>query len=822
LLYTIQHIAGILHAASSISKQDAIVEHLSIDSRRISFPSTTLFFSLQTERRDAHVFIDEIYKRGVMNFIVKKGYDANKFPGANFIFVDDTLRALQDLAAHHRSQFSYPVIGITGSNGKTVTKEWLYQLLHHDHNIVRSPRSYNSQVGVPLSVWQMSEEHDLAIFEAGISKPGEMDALEKIIRPSIGIFTNIGEAHASNFKNALHKASEKCKLFKHADVIIYPSDDPLLSEAISTYRTHQKLFSWGRSAMADVQITAIQTFEEETKISFLFDGTDQSYTIPFIDNAAIYNSITSVCVLLYLHEEEAVIASRMQDLQPVDMRLQLIHAINNCTLINDSYSFDISSFSLGLDFLMQQQQQLQKAVIISDIPSSPNNELYKQVAGMLFTRNIHRIITIGEQWGTHHTILKDKIPVTEHYHNTEAFIKQFTINQFHSEAILLKGARVFEFEKIVSLLEKKVHQTVMEINLTALAHNLNQYRSILKKDVKLMAMVKAFAYGSGSREVANLLQFHNVDYLAVAYADEGMELRNAGISLPIMVLNVDEAAFEAIVQHSLEPELFSFNIFRAFDAFLHRQGLQKYPVHVKLDTGMHRLGFEEKDLPELLPLLKQNNRVAIQSVFSHLVASEDPAEDAFTFQQAKILERCCAQIQESIGYSFLMHISNSAAIARSPALQYDMVRLGIGLYGVDSSNQQELSLQPVATLKTTIAQLKKLKTGDSVGYNRLGKLMRDSLIATIRIGYADGFDRKLGNGTGNVFINGQVALVIGAVSMDMAMVDVTDIPSAAEGDEVEIFGDHISVQQLAKWCGTIPYEILAGISQRVKRVYVEE
>lgn len=820
MIYTIQHIAEIVSGKASLAKPAEVIEQLSVDSRRISFPATTLFFALQTERRDAHAFIKEVYERGVRNFVVKKDYDSKNFDDANFIFVDDTLNALQIFAACHRSQFSYPVIGITGSNGKTIVKEWLYQLLSPDYNIVRSPRSYNSQTGVPLSVWQMNEEHNLAIFEAGISQPGEMEKLEKIIRPTLGVFTNIGEAHKENFRSIEEKAAEKAKLFSHTDVIIYCADDATIQPILSRLPQKQ-FFTWSNKKDADVKIVSVEKKELITKINFSFAGATASVTIPFTDDASVQNACTCLTVLLYLKIPAGIIKQRMLLLQPVSMRLQLVHGINNCVVVNDAYSFDINSFSVGLDFLTQQQQQPQRTVIISDIPSAKNGDAYKEVIEMLHTRKIQRVITIGEEWNKHQMLVK-KIPVTQHYHDTNSFTEQFRANHFRNEAILLKGARVFGFEKIVSLLEKKVHQTVMEINLTAMAHNLNQYRNRLNKRVKLMAMVKAFAYGSGSAEVANLVQFHKADYLAVAYADEGVELRKAGISLPIMVMNVDDAAFETIVQNDLEPELFSLNIFQSFYSFLRHEGLHQYPVHIKLDTGMHRLGFEEKDLPELLPLLRNNHHIAVRSVFTHLAASEDPLEDAFTHQQSATFENCCRQIKETLGYNFLMHLSNSAAIFRKPSLQYDMVRLGIGLYGIDSSNTFQSSLQTVATLKTTIAQLREVKAGDTIGYNRRGKAERDSLIATIRIGYADGFNRKLGYGNGKVFINNQFAPTIGTVSMDMTMIDVTDIPDVREGDEAEIFGNNISVQQVAKWCDTIPYEILAGINQRVKRIYIEE
>ncbi len=820
--YTIQHIAQILSAKSILPNASVSIEYLATDSRRISFPSSTLFFALQTERRDAHVFINELYERGVQNFIVRAGYDTSEYNNVNFIFTDNTLHALQQLAAYHRAQFNYPVIGITGSNGKTIVKEWLYQLLSPDYNIVRSPRSYNSQVGVPLSVWQMGDEHTLAIFEAGISQPNEMEALQKIIEPSIGLFTNIGEAHREHFKDLSQKAAEKAILFRDCPVILFSADDTIIKHELDDLEGAHQFFTWGKGVKAQIEVTNVEKRAHQTEIFFIQNKEQSSFLIPFTNEAAVQNALSCLTVLLYLQIPLQFIRERMAVLHTVNMRLQLVHAINNCIVINDAYSFDVSSFAVALDFLVQQQQQSQRTVIISDIPAAHNSETYEEVAGMLQAKNIHRVISIGEQWSIYQSFLFNKIPITEHFTNTSSFIDHFSANHFRNETILLKGGRVFGFEKIVALLERKVHQTVMEINLNAIVHNLNAYRNQLRKEVKLMAMVKAFAYGSGSAEVASLLQYHKADYFAVAYADEGVELRKAGISIPIMVMNVDEAAFETIVQYNLEPELFSFSIFKAFISFLEEEGLKQYPVHIKLDTGMHRLGFEAHDLPELLPLLRNNHYITVKSVFSHLAASEDAAEDNFTQQQAARFDYCCKQIRETLHYNFLMHIANSAGVARNSHLQYDMVRLGIGLYGVDSSNEQTLQLHTVATLKTTIAQIRKVAAGESIGYNRRSITKRDSIIATIRIGYADGFRRELSAGIGKVYINGIFAPVIGSIAMDMAMVDITAQPDIKEGDEVEIFGKHIPVQQVAEWCGTIPYEIFTGISQRVKRVYVEE
>ncbi len=817
--YSLQHIAIVLKAEANI-QSDAVIKYLLTDSRRIVFPETTLFFALQTAKRNGHDFIKEVYERGVRNFVVSNDFNTDIFSAANFIKVADTLKALQLLASKHREKFSYPVIGITGSNGKTIVKEWLYQLLSTDFNIIRSPRSYNSQIGVPLSVWQMNEENNLAIFEAGISLPDEMDALQKIIQPTLGIFTNIGEAHKEGFENILEKAKEKAKLFKNVSTLFCNADDAIINQAIDDLSC--TIFNYGKNESASLKIRSVQRNQSQTIINAAYQSNSFSFKIPFIDDASIENAIVCCCVMLYFNVDFFDIQHRMEGLLPVDMRLQLIKAINYCSVINDSYSFDINSFNIALDFLLQQNQYNQRTIIISDFFDKANIGSYKAVADILNTKKINRVIAIGEYWHSQQQLLSNKIAISEFYTSTENFIHQFNSNHFKNEAILLKGARIFGFERIVSLLEKKVHQTVMEINLTSLAHNLNQYQQLLHANVKMMVMVKAFAYGSGSTEVANVLQFHKVDYLAVAYADEGVELRNAGISLPIMVMNVDEAAFETIIQNNLEPELFSFEIFKSFAAFLSRQGLQQYPVHIKLDTGMHRLGFEEKDLKELISLIKNNSSIIIKSVFSHLAASEDANEDTFTKHQATVFERCCDALQKICGYTFIKHLSNSAAIFRHPEMQFDMVRLGIGLYGIDASNEKQLSLKTVAILKTTITQLRWVKNGDTIGYNRRGKVGRDSLIATIRIGYADGFSRRLGNGVGKVFIKQKSAPVIGSVCMDMTMIDVTEIENLQEGNEVEIFGNNISIHEFSKSCGTIPYEILTTISQRVKRVYIEE
>lgn len=830
MAYRIQDIAQILRADANI-QADAPMEHLLIDSRKIVFPATSLFFAISGPRRDGHQFIKEVYERGVRNFVVRKGFDHSPYSDACFLQVENVLQALQQLAAYHRSRFSIPVIGITGSNGKTIVKEWLYQLLQHDHVIVRSPRSYNSQVGVPLSVWQLHERHTLGIFEAGISTTGEMEQLAAIIQPTTGVFTNLADPHSEGFENLRQKAMEKAMLFRNSRSLVFGRDglqnqlDPDGADK-NFFTATQDFFSWSRESAATLSVTREQKTGNNTSITADYRGETITITIPFTDRISIDNAITCWSVMLQMNYPASVISERMRLLEPVDMRMQLKKASNNCYLLNDSYSNDLSSLELAIEHLQQQAGNHRTTLILSDILQSGQYEeaLYRDIAAQLAVRGIHRFIGIGAAITRckelfHTSAVLDTIEI---YPSTEAFLQQVSTHDFSNEYILLKGARVFAFERISAMLEQKVHQTVMEINLTAMVHNLKQYQQQLKPATRLMAMVKAFSYGSGSSEVARILQFHKVDYLAVAYADEGVELRKAGISLPIMVMNVDAAGFDSLVTYDLEPEIYSFPIYQAFHHYLDQQGIQQFPVHIKFNTGMNRLGFEVEEADRIAQLLHTQQTMAVKTVFSHLVASEAADHDRFTETQVSRFNQACSRLQEVLGYHFIRHIANTAAIFRYPQYQFDMVRLGIGLYGVDSADGDTLSLQTVATLRSTIAQLRPVKAGESVGYNRKGVLQRDSLIATIRIGYADGFGRELGNGRASVYVNGELAPVVGNVCMDMTMIDVTGIAGVKEGMEVEIFGKHLPVQQMARWAGTIAYEIMTGISQRVKRVYLEE
>ena len=810
------------------------IEHLVVDSRKIIFPKTTLFFALRGARRDGHEYIQEAYDKGVRHFVICRRIDTTNFVGADFFLVPSSLKALQILASIHRAGFDYPVIGITGSNGKTIVKEWLYQLLNPDYNIVRSPRSYNSQIGVPLSVWQMTAEHTLAIFEAGISTSREMPALAGVIQPTIGILTSIGEAHNGGFVDIKQKILEKLQLFAICKYLIYcreSIDDHMDIEEIKSnlFQQNITLFSWSRETNATLKVLAEMKSENTTQVFFTYKNNNYSISIPFTDKASLDNAITCICTLFLLEIPFETIQERISQVQPLEMRLQLKKGINNCHVLNDSYSNDLSSLSIALDYLQQQAGNNPTTVIISDIPQSGMHEevLYHVVANELEQRNIHRLIGIGKSITEHQAVFDESVPERSFYLTTDDFLNEYTgkslaERKFQNEYILLKGARIFSFERINNWLEQKVHQTVMEINLTAMVHNLKEYQQKLLPSTKLMAMVKAFSYGSGSVEVARLLQFYKVDYLAVAYADEGVELRLGGITLPIMVMNVDEAGFDALLEHNLEPEIYSFSIYHSFHEYLLKQGITKFPVHIKLNTGMNRLGFDPEEVELLGKQLAKHNTMLVKSVFSHLVGSESAEFDDFTQHQASLFETAVGTLQTYLNYSFIKHIANSSGIFRHPNFQYDMVRLGIGLYGVDSAGGNDINLIPVATLKSTIAQIRNVKEGETVSYNRRGVLKRDSIIATIRIGYADGYSRRLGNGIGSVYINGQLAPVVGTVCMDMLMIDITDIPKVKEGDTVELFGTNLPIQQVAKWSETIPYEVMTGISQRVKRVYVEE
>ncbi len=806
----------------------ATIAELAIDSRNIGHPEYALFIALKTSLRDGHLYIRDAWQKGVRNFLVSGPVDMPLLPESNILMVDDTLVALQQIAAAHRRLFHIPVIGITGSNGKTIVKEWLSDLLGEKFNIVRSPKSYNSQIGVPISVWQMAPEHQLGIFEAGVSQPGEMVHLQHIIKPSIGIFTNIGEAHSEGFAGTTQKINEKLELFRNAKQLIYCADHSQVHENIMKgiraghFQKTLQLFTWSRTGIATLRITGVSNVGGKTAIAAIYKRSEITISIPFTDEASIENAIHCWCVLLLLNVDGKYVTDHMALLQQVSMRLELRHGINDCTVINDTYNSDLTSLQLALSYLDQQKQHNRHTVIMSDImqPGRQEAELYEMVASFIGRRNIQRFIGIGPLlYKNKASFKKNKGLKSIFFKSTEHFLKNFYRLTFDKEAILLKGARVFAFEKIGLLLEQKVHQTVMSIDLSALRENLDVFRSKLRPGVKTMAMVKAFAYGSGSYEIASYLQYAGIDYLAVAYTDEGIALRKAGIKVPIMVMSPDATSFDRMIAWKLEPELYNFRSFDAFAGIAATLQIKRYPVHIKLDTGMHRLGFNEEDLDGLANRLVANKEMHVASIFSHLAASDDLAEDAFTKLQAAQFSAMSSKIMARLDYRPLLHLSNSAGISRHKAMQYDMVRLGLGLYGVDSSGQLQKKLRQISTLKTSIAQVRNVPQGDSIGYGHHTLATYDMRIATICIGYADGYPRSMGHGKAHVLVKGMQAPTVGVICMDMCMVDITAIPGVAEGDEVIVFSNELPVTQLAAWAGTISYEIMTGISQRVKRVY---
>jgi len=819
--YKIKDIAKILGIRSG-KWPDISISILLTDSRRLSFPEQSLFFALKTKTNDGHKYIPELYKLRVRNFVVSEMQPAfETMADANFLVVKDTVKALQKIAVFHRKQFEFPVIGITGSNGKTIVKEFLYQLLHDEFNVVRSPRSYNSQIGVPLSVWEMNEKHTLGIFEAGISQPDEMEHLQPIIAPTIGVITNMGEAHQENFLSFNQKCMEKLQLFAEAEAIIYNGDDITLSNCIESSLLSHKAIAWSRTDTdATLYVSSVKKGVGETALTCTLFGIERTITIPFTDDASIENVIHCLAVMFFLKPSSINETDKFSRLEPVDMRLNIKQGINDCMLINDTYNSDVNSLEIALSFLQARKvdKKMKSTLILSDILQTGTlpKSLYKKVADLIHRKKVQRLIGIGRDLiAFQHLFDVEK----EFYPTTEDFIQSKQWRNFHHELILIKGSRRFHFEQISELLEKKVHETILEVNLDAIVHNFNHYRSKLHPQTRMACMVKAFGYGAGSYEVAKTLQEQRCDYLAVAVADEGAELRKAGISIPIIVMNPEFSSFNVLFENMLEPEVYSFRLLDAMIKEAERRGITSYPVHIKLDTGMHRLGFRPDDIPEIVSRIRQQSGIIVRSLFSHLAASDEAPLDSFTQKQIALYQEAAFKLEEGLEHKVIKHILNSAGIERFTDYQFDMARLGIGLYGVSASGQP--GLKNVTTLKTTILQIQNVPAGDSVGYNRKTFMERDSRIAIIPIGYADGLDRHLGNGTGMVYIHGKRCRIVGNICMDTCMIDVTDT-DAQEGDHLILFGEEMPVQEIAAKLGTIPYEVLTSISPRVKRVYYRE
>jgi alanine racemase len=790
--------------------RDRKLKYLVIDSRKAVVHEDSIFFSIGGPRNDGHHYVGSLYQLGIRQFVIERTLDTSNFPEANFLLVSSSVKALQKIAAIHRQEFTIPVIGITGSNGKTIVKEWLHDLLAHDFSIIKNPGSYNSQIGVPLSVWAMEAHHQIGIFEAGISLPGEMALLEKIIAPTIGVFTNIGTAHDEGFASRDEKILEKLKLFSNVQILIYCADHYAIGDAAR--KINVPLLSWGKSTGSGIVV-------EDTSGGCTISYQKESFalSIPSKDRATKENVLHCVAVMLYLGYDSSRIQKRIKELKPVSMRMELKEGINQCQVIDDTYNNDLAGLQISLDFLSGFQKK--KVVVLSDILQSGMNddELARTVADLLVKKEVGKVVVIGPSLALHQPCFSS-IPIRFFYQSTDEFFAHFDFGSFHNELILVKGARLFHFEKIVSRLQRKVHGTIMEIDMGKLIHNLNSIKSKLNPGVKLMAMVKAFAYGSGSEEVANLLQYHNVDYLGVAYADEGIDLRKKNITLPIMVMNPTEESFDAMLQENLEPAMYSLSNLRRFISFLQNR---KAHIHLEAETGLHRLGIEEEELNEVIHLLKENPNVVVKSVFSHLSASDEQKHDDFSREQFNRYQNFYQRISSALNTKPIRHILNSAGILRFAAYQMDMVRLGIGLYGVDPTGGAATGLEMTATLKTVISQIKNVRPGDTIGYGRRGIARNEMKIATIAIGYADGFSRNFSNGKGSVLVHGKRAPVVGNVNMDMTMIDITGI-DANEGDEVVIFGGGLSIQEVAASIGTIPYEILTNTSERVKRVFVSE
>ena len=815
--YAIAEVRQIINAGGEIVK-DYMIGTLLTDSRRISNPAEGLFFAL-SGRRNGHEFIAEAYAAGVRNFVVKQGPEL-MLPEANFLLVANVLVALQALAAHHRSQFNLEVIGITGSNGKTIVKEWLYQLMAADKNIVRNPKSYNSQIGVPLSVWQINGKNNLGIFEAGISTVDEMEKLEAIIKPDIGVLTHIGPAHDEGFESRRQKVLEKLKLFKNCRLLVHNYDQ--LIDFKNNIPVKNR-FSWStKFKQADLYIFSETIIAHNYYRRAIYKGKEIECLVPFTDEASVENAALCWATLLAMGYSPDEANKRIEHLSPVSMRLELKTGINDCSVIDDSYNSDIQSLEIALNFLNQQNQHQKRTLILSDIFQSglQPDVLYAQLAAMITLKKVNKFIGVGEALLAH----QDNFDVAEKHFfpDTPALLKHLRSLNFKEETILIKGSRSFEFERISRELVQKAHETVMEINLNALLGNLNFYRSKLKPGVKIMAMVKAFSYGSGTFEVANMLQYNKVDYLAVAYIDEGVALRQTGINLPIMVLNPEVSAFDKLTEYNLEPVIYSFGLFDDYIKYARERNVLNYPIHLKIDTGLHRLGFEGFEIETLCDLLEMNRYVQVKSIFSHLAASDAPKHDDFTRSQINKFEKAFRDLEAAIGYPVIKHICNTSGIIRWPNAQYDMVRLGIGLYGIDAAiPASDTSLQPIASLKTSVSQVKKIPAGETISYSRSGSLLKNGKIATVRIGYADGYLRAFGNGVGKMLVNGAPAPTVGNITMDMCMLDVSGI-AVNEGDEVIVFNHELRIEELAAQIGTIPYEILTNISQRVKRVYFYE
>ena len=824
--YTVEQIKETLNAGGRLATPDSRVTRLLTDSRSLSFPEETMFFAIKTRHGDGHCYIHELYSRGVRNFVVNDMERFGNLSDANFIVTDNTLAALHTLATQHRTRFNIPVVGITGSDGKTIVKEWLYQLTAGEYTVTRSPRSYNSQIGVPLSVWMLNEASTLGIFEAGISERNEMANLQRVIEPTIGIITNISSAHQENFSTLQEKCAEKLQLFRNCGTIIYNADDTILAECIKNSPVKAAKIAWSRNnPESPLFIESITKENDGTAIQYRYGTIADSYRIPFVDDASIEDSINCLAAALHLAVPPKTIAAKMAQLEPVAMRLEVKEGKRGCLIINDSYNSDTASLDIALDFMERRCNMtpgLRRTVVLADIKQSGESaaSLYSTVMEYLKEHGIEKFIGIGCDIASQAEAFSHTAIECHFFDTTVQFIASSTIRQMQNECILIKGSRSFHFEEITEVLEKKAHQTILEVNLSALRDNLNYYRNSLGTKTRTICMVKASAYGAGALEVGRTLQDCNVDYLAVAVADEGAELRREGITTGIIVMNPEPSSFATLFDNKLEPEVYSFGMLRMLIDAAGREGITDYPVHIKVDTGMHRLGFLPEEIPALIDVLRRQNALTPRSIFSHFAGSDSPFFDEFSKLQQERFDTAAVTLQQAFGHKILRHICNSAGAERFEEAHHDMVRLGIGLYGI-SPIEENRNLHPISTLKTIILQIHDVPADETVGYSRKGVLARNSRIAALPIGYADGLNRRLGNGKGYCIVNGKKAPYIGNICMDVCMIDVTGI-DCKEGDTVEIFGRDLPVTKVAEWLETIPYEVLTSVSTRIKRVYYSD
>ncbi|MBK8347235.1 MAG: bifunctional UDP-N-acetylmuramoyl-tripeptide:D-alanyl-D-alanine ligase/alanine racemase [Saprospiraceae bacterium] len=824
MMYSALDVAHILQSDPQLlSDKDAMISYLTMDTRKIEKPSQTIFFALSGSMHDGHDFIHEALDKGIKSIVVEKN------PGflsghINVFIVKNSLKAMQILAAYHRSKFpDLAVIGITGSNGKTTIKEWLYQMIH-DRQVVKSPKSYNSQTGVALSVWQIKEGDELGIFEAGISQPNEMQALAEMIKPGIGLFTLLGDAHAEGFSNLAEKLNEKLVLFKDCHTIIFEEDDLIVSMAIREKFDDKKLLSWGWNQNATLfRIAEIQKSNYQTKVTIIYKNIEEEFIIPFSDTASIENAMHCIAVLMYLEFSLTDIRDGLHKLQNIPMRLEMKNGIYSSILVNDTYNADIQSFKIALEFLTQQAGAKEKVVIVSDFLQTglDIDALNNQLSNLIHQHNISHVIGVGSKVSQLEKFLDPFILFTSASSTDELIRKLPEINVSH-KAILVKGARTFQLEKVINALSDKAHTATLETDMQAIEHNLKIFSQQLTPGTQIIAVIKASAYGSGSEELARFLEFKKVGYLAVAFIDEGVQLRKAGILLPVIILNPDRNGVVDMMKYELEPEVYSIEQLKEIASLIATDGLQNFNLHIKLDTGMHRLGFMEADLVELCDILREHkSQLIVKSIFSHLSSSEDPGDDDYTHTQAEKLNSSYRYIVSKIGYAPAKHILNSSGIIRFPEYHFDLVRLGLGLYGLDSTNTIGNKLEKVHTLKATVVQIKYITKEDTVGYNRKGKPIANGKIAIINIGYADGLMRLAGNNRYSVRIHGKDYPIIGNVCMDLTIIDIGEAENIFVGDEAIIFGKDKPVESLAEVCQTIPYEILSRISSRVRRLYVQ-